>query len=1673
MLLFHKRRKYSPFLKIISIVVLSHLLINDISFALAPAPGTHEPIVRCEFRALSWVESGRLRFADTEPDRKLLESLNNAEALLVFPGNILASSRLKKDPKKLIRRIIYEEVKAILAIMAKEDSQKYASIVRMVLSQRAILEKYHLINPQYRDYDMPKEAIADDIVARAFELLVPRSNLLINDEDISPEELDFLNAVKPFIDSNRGKYFTGAFWDDVVREANIRVYMADHKELGQRPVLDGSRVELADTGKLTSETITEEERVRRDSLVNLITFFDSARGSQHEAEKAIAIYNLAMSFADAGLKEGAVLLLEKALDAARDIENETKQSNTLNNIIDSLTRLALIKKDKSLLEEALEIARGFEDESVGSPALAKVAYSFAEMGDIKNARAVIAEARDMTADIKDEPSKNKALSKVALSLCRIGAVGKEPLLIEEGLAIVKGFTDKSLKAHLLSEIASSFNNLGLKDRARELIKEALSLAGELVIVKDGVSKNTTLWDVVSDLARMSAKIKDRDGIKQALGIAKGAEDDYFKIKLILTIARFLDKEDMSTESKEAVRDAFALAKAVSDTDVREECLALVAPSLVWMGIRHKDDELTEKGFHVAHSIKSEDRKTMALSHIASSMAELGALENRIDHIFEARGIARGIIDPSWKPHCLSVVASCMTQIGAINKNDELIKQALDIADRITDAHLREETFSNIAVLLAEIGEKGKDGHLMEESIGIARKFLGDRRRIKTFTKMAPFLIRGGVVAESVRRNEGGIIDSVKKNLAKNGTLEEYDRHLLASIGLFSDTETVNLYLSDDKIPSLMKAYLVWGENFITGPQRENAKYLKELYDKEKTAPDSKGRDSLNAQDAIIRVLNFLVSEYKDMESFIYLEDIGAEPDIGYNGCKPGSVGIMPIGNLTLGFMPHMNIEMIFESRLSRHFGAGSVLRISADIVNKIDKNIIKHLKKRGNLGLVFLTRNNYGRDLFAHCYHNKLSEVVIVAPKNKKLMPMAEEIFDLVYALYHAKRSPLFSAEDLTAVDLRDTLRGDRNEYKAVLRMLSLNQKTVKIISVDDLIKALNDLLTMKDFHRNIGSETYYKHLDDEVQRTLSRARHDDPALTDLDYMRLNRALLEAMYPLEIQSRGRYLGSARDVERNLPIFIFSSNGIFYDDIMERFDKRFKGTMNREVFNEVRSHIVRGPTIHNGKRKGRDKQGTYEPGLEGGITIATENADILSRIKRIFKGQKYDVDKAKKFTSKNEHPLKTEFSKGVLNLYFNATGLLFIVDENRRIRRSTMGEVLNNDNVKKRAQEILKVAVALGLKDGMYDQSKSFEETVAAIQKGLDDVAATRLGHVTSSVSEIVSAEEIPGTDKVKLVVSYNPAVLKDGVTDLEGNLIEYLIRLAVKHGMDKELQFLKDLKKELAAKIVEAKEAYESNEADLVAANGQGSDGDQTPSRAVSAGKFEAVLPKETSDEWRGWLGSLDAFGRTDMSGIAESSAALESKIIEHDAKDQSIILYADDILENAAVYDLGYVVKNIIQKHNLLNGGKIVLFARSPVNAKILEKMIRSAAPDIDIASITEADIGQPIDGVKGLEAVARFARAKGVKDVLAIIKGYSNKENEQELCETARSLHAPIVLIGPEKALYSFSQALSMALAAKSSNGASFGWLIMLPPVRSVTEDIKAVYEAYSRALAILQAA
>ncbi|MDD4202997.1 MAG: hypothetical protein PHQ52_05975, partial [Candidatus Omnitrophica bacterium] len=193
-------------------------------------------------------------------------------------------------------------------------------------------------------------------------------------------------------------------------------------------------------------------------------------------------------------------------------------------------------------------------------------------------------------------------------------------------------------------------------------------------------------------------------------------------------------------------------------------------------------------------------------------------------------------------------------------------------------------------------------------------------------------------------------------------------------------------------------------------------------------------------------------------------------------------------------------------------------------------------------------------------------------------------------------------------------------------------------------------------------------------------------------------------------------------------------------------------------------------------------------------------------------------------------------------------------------------------------------------------------------------------------------------------------------------------------------------------------------------------------------------------------------------------------------AEPNSIILYADDIISNAMLFDLERTLMLTCREGGILSKGKIFLYCQGKVpqsQINMLQDHIQTIAENVKVILIMADDVlnkeEKELDPGKQLDKLLRYLKRRDCdgdqmpelieKKVLAIIK--SNDNSIVDLYG-AYDYKIPIILMnGHENGLlgiFSLSQALNLAFTIRKNNGLR-GWIKVLDSV----DDTETAYKYY----------
>lgn len=221
----------------------------------------------------------------------------------------------------------------------------------------------------------------------------------------------------------------------------------------------------------------------------------------------------------------------------------------------------------------------------------------------------------------------------------------------------------------------------------------------------------------------------------------------------------------------------------------------------------------------------------------------------------------------------------------------------------------------------------------------------------------------------------------------------------------------------------------------------------------------------------------------------------------------------------------------------------------------------------------------------------------------------------------------------------------------------------------------------------------------------------------------------------------------------------------------------------------------------------------------------------------------------------------------------------------------------------------------------------------------------------------------------------------------------------------------------------------------------------------------------------------IDGFIRS-FAGSLESDAAWGGVAAPDmgESEPKGVIIYADDVVDSSAVFDAGKLA-GLIGDGKLLS--KVVLYAKDPRKAEIIEKVIKDNNPSAEVVIITEDDIKSAYSeriffstSLSDLILKYTLNPEKGnlfanKNQILGVVRGaLTENENAETIQRELKnsSLKVPIVAFeNPEPGnIYSIVQAVTKLVEMRADKTQKF-LFYMLPPITKVTEALQKQYDQY----------
>ncbi|MCX5678275.1 MAG: PEP/pyruvate-binding domain-containing protein [Candidatus Omnitrophica bacterium] len=1599
---------------------IESFLFVDEAKALAPYAGTEVISTRREMLR-AYLERAEIIDARQDQEARRLLEANNADALLLSHGKIILSEKASQGNLSLLRAIIHEEIEATMQIMAREDRYKYSGLKELILPQRKILSTYYDLFSADRKPDLPADLLLNDIMAKAFELLILKEERLIYDNEITAEEKAFLSEVAPIVMANKHNYFTGVFWDWNARHMKIRVALANGNNFYQ--AADNNKKDDSET--LKHETPEEARLFVDDFIKNALLKKEEWEAYQFYQAFARALQEIGVFYSYCDVTRGDHITFEEQEEAGR--VNFT--------CADALS--ALHEREP---QYAAMLFAGFDQHHFTSHKRDNEYYI--NSGDFLQADpAIIADvlrlnhlfqqngqAIELTEEFKE---RWKPVSRSSLEAESLITTHKRVLVSRDGKQTSFLVNNESLP--LLMSSLLSFAYMGVEDtKKEEYFIQILSKLPEDTLI-------AYMEDELKFLFSHSYIREPNTGLRD-LGNVSYPRNESLKGEIVLTLnllRRMARSGMIDVGHSELLKDILSVDEAAPPSYWHPDWEApkgerLERAKLLIIRVRlYKDILLSQTAYHDL-SFDKQNTAVMLNNKLAA-----GAYQNFRDlYGWEMEGCWDAFLDLLYLGR---ETAALVIRGTPSNGHAYIIDMFKNIMQSRPEGRTRLSRFCidvipDWSALTEEEFRKfyAKSDNPYDTSF-LLMYFSGKVPHFATFIntsdlkRMILFCQRMmGVGTESLIISI--IYDIAVARMDLWVELTESEREWLESISekYAPEIETEEKELTFEE--ALTKARIAVVSVGRAMSEEDGIVYFSEkeqkfyTYDRcgdvlEKIGTLFAGGDLSQAlhewaflSEKILRDIDIFEERARGKEAFVL--------DEALKNCRQS------IAHLDKAFQ-----KLIAEAT---EIKISTVARIGVSVGRL---HCIDHTD---NMHELVRRVQQVGKDDIAVARYFP-TEYVLMNPNEGILSGVSERegspdhssVLASMWVIPHAilPRADVF----MKLWDGKQVLFASTGEG-ALMRIIDDSESRRYSLNIEEIRDQIKVDIPEADLN------------DPRLFSTLDTLRQKDKNVFGAKAARLGELKKNGMdnipdgLAISFKAYQQFLETNPQIKREIEELVVICKELTGEK--ERRLVRIRnmiastsipGGLRREILDEIHKVFGKDPILFvRSSTNCEDLKNFSGAGLHDSYEFISGDDEILEHIQMVWASiwnlrafderERWNIDHGKVYpavllqngrmsrksfvvfthhpeTGKNDGKIRIWASYGLGRTLtdkesYPGEGALWIYDR-------VTGELKNKSPSRK-----IKIAVAV----------KNEGKVRIFSEEGIYDKVLTQ-SEAETVVRECLEIERVLGSGQ-----------------DIEGGFDDNGLFIVQSRDVPERIDLTKFVN-------------------DLL--------------------RLGTTLPGASPEEIE-FITSVKALVETSLQEFSDRAIEADNKSAFYEKNGQSLILYADDILENAIVVDLENTIKNILSKHNILSGGKIILFARNSVNASILERMLKRADPSLEVTTITSGELeeskhtnGSEAREVKGL---VELAKARGAANILALIKGPTVEP--ESLASCSKETEVPVIVIGAEKALYSFAQAIAMAIDIKIKNG-SGGWLIILPPLRTFTKELQAQYEEYRRSLHALQSA
>ena len=456
---------------------------------------------------------------------------------------------------------------------------------------------------------------------------------------------------------------------------------------------------------------------RQGALVLLERALLRSREENNHTGEAIALHNLAGVYHAIGQPERELPLLEQALSLLQEEGNQRRQAITLHSIAGVYLLRGQPRQALQLLGQALPLAEAAQDRNTEAYIIHNMGRVYQATGMLHKALQLLEQALPIWRAIGDqygEVSTRNAMAEISL---KSGQPKQAQDLFELTLSMSKRLEDRSGEGTSLNGKASVYQASGQWQQALELFEQALLIDRE---IENRSGESVRLSNIAAIYHAMGQSARALSLCEEALALMRKTENRSGEVTVLNNTAKLYQDMGQPEQAVRLYQEALSLGRKIENRPVEVAILNGTAQAYEALDQYQQALYCSEEALSLVKEIGDQGEEAVTLNIMAGVYCHMGQVKQALAQYEEALRLTKECKNLVGEATTLYNMAEIYQVSGHPQQAIDLLTQALHLVQEAENQPEEAAILNSMAESYISTGQWQQAMGLLERALPITR-----------------------------------------------------------------------------------------------------------------------------------------------------------------------------------------------------------------------------------------------------------------------------------------------------------------------------------------------------------------------------------------------------------------------------------------------------------------------------------------------------------------------------------------------------------------------------------------------------------------------------------------------------------------------------------------------------------------------------------------------------------------------------------------------------------------------------------------------------------------------------------------------------------------------------------------------------------------------------------------